>query len=675
MNKSIRGRHHTFFVPLAAMAIFAFCVNVSSAYALRVALPVPSSGLVVTDSGGYRWDINQYGAIQYGTNNATFSSSQMMYINGSTFSPSQRSQNKKGDTFRVSGQINGVFVTRTVYINIKEKYARYVESFQNSGTNNLSISAMIRTQCNSRAGWIVTDAGRSLSGTLNKKEYGFIAGQTSTSRKAIVVCYGTKGGKIKPTVNNNNNYRIDATFQLSIPRGKTVSVMYTIAQRDLRSPPSGRALANVFKPLKSSKVKKGIPSKVSRTIVTHGGFSAAVGGLTSISESLGVEPTGDSDLLVIAESTVIKGKAECEKVVIKTDLGQAEFKLEQIAALTGTKFGQRLHRIYLRDGQVVIGELNLVGLKFRRLDNTAMPLTGKSLDRLVLKALKTDGKPAPSIGSFMDVLGGHRLGVSSTASLTFAFETPWGRVTVQRDDIAEMRYAESSQPGRVVLLKDGSRFFAFLRGAALKVKTTIFGEKDVHPAQIRALRDAQPRKSDDDDDDELEIKDASVSLSGENLVAGRIDAQVINLISAGTVIPFPPREIRRLINVSDEEGEAEFNGGTIFRAEGWSGDIVTGRIKEKVLPIRVNGQVVHVPTRDLIEATQPTPIVTDAERAEFAKAIRDLASVKWTVREEATRRLKLKALKAKRQLEQTLKQTRDEEVKKRIETILDGIEE
>ncbi|MDH3583762.1 MAG: hypothetical protein OER86_06065 [Phycisphaerae bacterium] len=634
---------------------------------------VPATWSAKVDAAGFSWDINQYGAIAKGTN--VFNSANVLLIGGSQFSGQQRQMSRDGQEYVISGVHKNVKVTRQIRLDAKSAVVRYIDSFHNPGSASMSIVAMVRTQLNSSTQWRVTDQGRPLAGALAKSEYGLAFGQPSNGRPAVLVVVGGPGGKIKPSVTNYSNYRFDFNYPLTIPAGKTVSIMHVIAQRNLAAVPAGKGLKDVFKPLKSVRLRKGMPLGLARTVVNfsfRGGLADSPSPLQTISEVLGVEPE-NTDVLVIGEDTRLKGSASAsEPLKVQTRFGSTDVDLATVAALTGSKFGGRRHRVYLRDGQILVGQVDATGLKFVTQSRQDVPLTLASLDRLVLQRRPDDGRVGPDIEGFVETLGGHRLAMQRDSSLALSFATPWGELELARSEVELVRPAEDQQPGQLIRLRDGSQFFGFMRGGGMDLKTLIFGDQKLLPAEIRSFSDVRVVRA-NGDEDEPELSLPTVTLVGENTLTGRIDAAELHFLTLGHLIPIKPALIRQLTSLDDED-ELEDAGFVSFQAELWDGGTVTGRLKEAVLPIRISGHVFHVPARDILEATSPSPIIPDAVRTEIARLIRQLGSVQWNQREQATTKLEEYGLLARPQLEQVLRQTQDPEVRRRVQTLLDGIE-
>ena len=89
--------------------------------------------------------------------------------------------------------------------------------------------------------------------------------------------------------------------------------------------------------------------------------------------------------------------------------------------------------------------------------------------------------------------------------------------------------------------------------------------------------------------------------------------------------------------------------------------------------MRGGGTVLRVPTREVTDVFVPSPTVPEGLRDKIAKLVRDLGDPGWEKREAASRELGELGAMARAQLEETLKQSTDAEVKRRAQALLDAI--
>ncbi|MFW6164306.1 MAG: hypothetical protein ACODAJ_16170 [Planctomycetota bacterium] len=635
---------------------------------------VPANFQSKTDALGFRWDLSSDGSMRDHQHNA-FNQLARLYVNGNNFSSSRQLMTPNGEEYVLTQRMGSVQVTRRVRVDTPLGICRYVESFRNLGSGPAPVSVMLRTYLGSNCQSVVTNRGTANPSSLGKKECGFIAVQQGGHRPSVLFFLGTPRSQIRPSIMNNNNYDFRITYSTVVPPGKTVALCHAYGQRRFHAATDPKALAKLFKPLQGRKWLRDLPRDARRAIVNLRGFGylAEVAPELHTLKSLGIEPA-HTDVLAFRERTRLQGKAACDKLAVTTRYGKKELAFERVAALVG---GARLGRggqVFLRDGRVLSGTLDARGLRFAMNSGLTMDLQPETVDRLVLQAQPDDGKPAPDVTVFIETFEGHRLAVRQPGgkAARFTLRTPWGRIEVPAGDIRWARLPEGGQPGHLVALKDGSRFFAFLDGPPVELHTLTFARQKVRPADIRTVsaagEDAQP------DEEPEEITQPHVVLSGGSILVGRVALPKLHLLSAGEVIPVPPSQVRTLHNLAEDQG-VPADRSAMFEAELWGGGTAVGRLRELLLPVRVGGRVLKVPVRDVVDVKVPTPTVPEALRQKIAGLIRDLGHADWEARQAASRQLGKLGFMAKAQLTEASKHSTDAEIRRRARLLLEGMKE
>ena len=631
---------------------------------------VPATFTPKTDALGFVWDIDQQGAVAQGSNNC-FSNGFQIEVNNNSFSPTQSMMTPDGSEYVLTGNVNNgnsnLEVTRRVRVDVKNSTVRYVDTLRNVGGTPTQATLQITCQMSNRVQTIVSDQGAAGGLTLGPKESGLLAIRSANQQQPAIVFYlADASAKLKPTIRNNSNYRLDFSYSLSLNAGDAMSVVYGAGQRTQAVVPDPKGLAALFAPFKSAKFTLGISGKDRKAIVNLGtGGPMLVGAgdapaLAAPLDRLNVE-RGPSDVLAIGEETRLRGSASCQALTVASEFGPVQVPFEKVAAIRG---GPRDGCLYLRDGQALGGKITAQELKFTVSTGTAIPLNIGGLDRLVMRT-GADDAPAAGVWGWVETFGGDRLAVVPDASFRVRVITPYGPREISPDDLLSMAApAEEGTLGYRVVLKDGSRFFALLDGGGLEVKTALFGVRKIPAGELRALVAVQSRPKTDDDADKPDK--AQTALAGDQLLSGSIDLAELHFVTAGDVVPISPATIKTLRNTADEK-----NPAAGFVAEIWGGGTVAGALREAVLPVRTGDAVQMVPAQDLLEATLPAPAVSDNLRDKIANLIRDLGHPEWEKREAASRDLGELGAMARAQLSETVKQTADPEVRRRAQSLLD----
>jgi hypothetical protein len=625
-----------------------------------------------TDSQGFRWDIGPNGYIQTGTN-SSLSQALTLSVNNSSFSSSQRMMTANGDEFVLSGRVSNVDVTRRIKIDMKAAAARYVEVLQNpTAAPMTAIVKLSTTMSRGQLQAVTTDSGMPLGSLLGPKDDGVIGlAQPNQGGVSCLFYLAESKSKVKPAIQNESNYRLSFTYTLTIPAGKTVAIMHGMAQRNLNSPPDSKTAAELFKPFRSRSWASDLPGDIRGSIQNGSGFRFSIGNdeiPTASLDSLDVEP-GVSDILAVGERTRLRGVAACSRLSVKTRFGAYVVPFDKVAAIAGEQSARGGSRVFLRDGQVLCGSLELTDLRFAMNTGVEMKLTGEHLDRLVLHKDAQDGQLADNVFALLVTSDGNRLALVSAQRPSLAAATPWGERSIPLDEILRIS-SDPEQIGHWLRLKDGSRLFAFWGGTSMSVQTQIFGVQKFDARQVHSLAAAHVKAPDFEQRSEISVP--HFILAGENVLVGRVDQSTIHFMISGQQVPVLSNQIRVMRNLS-REAETTSGSASIFEAELWDGGNISGALEELVLPVRSADRVFSVRVKDIEEVRVPSPTVPDTMRVKIAQFLRDLGDPEFAKREAASKGLAETGYLAKSQLNEALSQVTDPEVHRRVQKLLDDL--
>lgn len=643
---------------------------VPSAFAQsRAAALRPASWTPLNDSAGFIWDIQQQGHVNRGTNNA-FSSGMVLTVNGSGFSSTQQNMTSDGREFILVGRANNIAVSRRIRVDPKGSGARWVDSFTNPTAAPLSVQIMYQTSLNNQS-QVVTERGGALGPTLSEKDRGFMAIQMQNNYPSVMMTLVGGRAKVRPTINNQSNYRFKVQYQLTIPAGETRSLITGLAQSNIRTPPTNqKARDAMFKPFTSRKFLRDIPRDVMRTVVNWSGGGGFVSGerpaIWTLPDDLDVEPIG-ADVLAIGEATRLKGKVSWDKLAIESAHGEVTLAVEQVAAIAGPRYLGGHSRVYLRDGQIVAGKLAAEKLSFKMTAGNAVAIDPTRVDRIVLGAKPDDGKMDPAAVAMVDTFAGDRLALGKASRLNLAAITPWGTRQLQLDSLRWLAVRAEERAGYEVVLDDGSRFFTLFDSNSVKLHSNLFGSIDVPATRIRYLTTEATPKS--NDEDAPEIDQPYVLVEGDQIIVGTIDQPELPLMTPAGLIPLKPGQVRSL---KRDSSDVKAGQPVTFIAELWDEGTASGTIDARALPVRVGDQVWQIPPSSIVEIVSPKPQLSDEQRAQIVNLIRTLGDPEWSKREAATTALGELGALAEPLLSQALRHTRDPEVRQRVEQLLEN---
>jgi hypothetical protein len=206
---------------------------------------------LLTDMGGYRYDLNCQGEIYDGSTNAydtamTLSVSGVLFpcASGATPSPDGRTTGFGPFSF-----VNAVSVTRSVFVPADASFARYVESFTNDTAAPITLRVQLGSQLGSNWNTEMVVSPASTGGTYMVTDNG--NGGDGAFNPALGHVFAGAGATATPIVEFSSAWSPTQRWQLTIAPGQTASLMHFQVQRTLRADARAQAeaLANLTDPV------------------------------------------------------------------------------------------------------------------------------------------------------------------------------------------------------------------------------------------------------------------------------------------------------------------------------------------------------------------------------------------------------------------------------------------
>ena len=485
------------------------------------AISFSSGYYILQDGGGYRWDFQYYGNVYSGTNYA-YSGGMYCQINGSNFQAPGRSgwTNKAGDEIEM-GPIsrNGLSITRRMKVYKDRPMARWLEIFENPTSAPITVQIAMYTCTNYTISQTTTSSGAAAFGD---KDIGFRVRTQGGNSPPTLHIVTSKRAKIRPTVQIQSN-QIYVRYSLTVPPKKTVILCHFESQnRDVK------AHDKLMKKFPSYKLLKDLPGSV-RSMIVNMNAGGGIGGVD-------LERSETSDSLILKSGDPIFGDVKNTTFKLRTLLGELDLPADRIVGMAGGS--GRSVRFVLLDGQVVSGELvdptlqvdldgdGILRIPFDKIAQWSFRVSSSNPNEekfggayIVLRTgdrLRFDPKAleiklltrhglvsleAPHLFELtMDnpgnavhravFLNGSRLGGFLEPD-TLKLKLSLGKtVTVSRDMVAQMRFAEEEKPDSTltrVVLTNGDELFGSLTAGKFKL-TTDFGKIGVDPSRVKTMK-------------------------------------------------------------------------------------------------------------------------------------------------------------------------------------------
>lgn len=569
----------------------------SSAQSRRSEQLVPASFSQVTDVNGNPWDVQTNGRIGNGYNDC-FDGAMYLRVNGTEFQASSRLMRASPREYVLSSSLGSVKVTRRILIDTQRGAARYLDIFENLKAGTVSLNVQLRTMLGGSCQQVVNSAGQPFSGVFGKKDSGLCAIHSSY-RPCVYFLVADPRSKQKPTVSVQSNRTFMMNYNLKLKPRKSISLLHVIAQRRNLSASGVAAVAKQF--FDRRPVEMQIPKPLARTVcnfrfgpVDYFDAGPLLQPVMDLSDYLGVA-RGEGDFLVLGDEARFKGQLQGTRFLVKTRFGQTAVPLEHVAMLIGGNGVSRRMQLFLRNGEVILGDIATDGdFVFRGEQGLDVQLRPESLDVLLMRTNKeTDGKADDDASAIITTQEGLRLAARNPQETKLELATAWGPLNVSLSDLGRLWIEEDPVPTFRVLLSNLSNLPLLPAGDDLVIDTRRWGKVRLKFSEVNRIVNLKLKGTGGEEDEQNESRVPFCLLAGETKLAATIDLKLLPVTTATGVAQVDVSSIRRLARSETDDA--------IFVAVLDNGEEMTGTIPLRFLPVRMGGQVWRVPLQQFLE--------------------------------------------------------------------------
>jgi hypothetical protein len=406
--------------------------------------------------------------------------------------------------------------------------------------------------------------------------------------------------KVTPATKASDS-SINFTCTVTAPPNKSVSLLHGIGQRPVINLQSVEMLGGLSRLVRSQDFVLNIPAELRDTI----GNGSPIAESDEPTESL-LQPMmelanrskverGKADTLVLINDSTLPGNVSGSELAVKTRFGSTTIPLDKVLALAGGGEFQNASRVFLRNGEIITGDIEAKNLVFHADNGLVFQLDTRQLTVLIMHTDPADGKPPPDVIAYVETHLGMRLAVqakSPQAALEVA--TAWGRLSIPLADIDQLKLNREPQPVHRLALKDKSRLSVILRGGEMALSTTRFGAVKMMPAEIVGVSAARREAEKEDEPRETGKNPDAVTaphfqLPGDNVVVGVFDMATIEIITSAGTTPVKTASLRNM------EKAAELKNANSFQLAFADGTRLAGRLALPMVAIRTSHGVLEAP--------------------------------------------------------------------------------
>jgi hypothetical protein len=593
---------------------------------------------VMTDGGGYRWDVQYYGTVYRGTDYAYYGGAMYLKINGSNFQSPNYSgwANKSGDEIELGPWNNrGLQIYRRIKVYKDRPMARWLEVFENPTSAPITLQVAIYGSHSYGIKQTTTSSG---SGVFGAKDFAFMIRNGRANSPPTLHVVTSKRAKLRPSVQIQSN-QIYVRYNLTVPARKTVIICHFESQNRDAS-----AHAALMKKFPSYKLLKDLPGSV-RSMIVNMNAGGGIGGVD-------LERSETSDAVILKSGDPIFGSVKNAEFKVKTLLGEMNLPSARIIGMAGGR-GKTV-RFVLLDGQVVSGAL---ADKTLQLDLDGGGLLRIPYDKIAQWSYRiTAERPNDEAfgGPHIILRTGDRLGFDPK-DLNIKLLTRHGLVALEAEQLLELTMDNAGNAVHRAVFLNGSRLGGFLEPEQLQLKLKLGKTVTISRDMIAQMRFTEEERPD--------TTLSRVVLTNGDELFGTLAAGSFKLTTDYGSVDIDPSRVKSMKFRPEDLGRTTVGM--------WAGSVLKGRLGKSQIAFEISPRtVLNIYAGQFVSIECPLPMPPTAARAAVEKLIAQLGAESYEDRQKASKKLLSMGKSISPMLKKHLANS-DPEVRQRIEDLLE----
>ncbi len=595
----------------------------------------------LNDGQGFPWVIHQYGYESSGRNNV-FSNAMYLNLSGSGFTVSSNRARLSDDAREVEvGPCNrsGVNCYRRIRIYRNHGLARWVDIFENTSNQNVTLELRYGTVVNTSLAKVQrVEVG---PGRGRGAEGGIIAQPDTGNYPPFAHLVFNKGAALKPHAfeTRQNNNRLDWTYRLEIPAGKSAALCHFAIQGDDTAKLTSRL--ERFRPWT---YLEDLPAELVGSILNFRVASHPAAML---------ERSEDHDTLVKLDGKTVHGQILPEPYRIRTLFGKVVLPPDRVLGVVRLSRELETVLVLLDDGQAVAGTLDRETIRLE-------PTTGGEQSYPISHLLQwssqiSRGKPArPSFrGPRVQLDSGDLLRLDPQ-SLSLALRTVDSMLQLDPAHLHRVRIQAGGKPTHRVIFANGSTLSGMVLGPTFSARLDLGFDLEVPLAKVRQIQ-FTPQIEPNDLLTQLTLAD------GEELYV-QLENEPLELTTSFGQARIHPESIQDLYSLTQQRAVLKIWNGSTFR-----GRLANAQLRVQIVP----GPWLQLDLDRLSQLHRPHALPPREIVDQVARLVESLDAPSYEKRQEATDKLKQMGQAIRPLLQRHKKQTSSLEVRNRIEDILE----
>ena len=386
---------------------------------------------VLTDSKGYRWDIENDGGVENGTNYVYDDSMLLQFPNAGQFYCQTAWTDADGDEIELGPYaVGNLRVYRRVRVYKDRPLARWLDIIINDTGEAIEQRVAIRMETNNNI-----RARGTTDGDANwEAEDWYLTTETYNNNSPMllsIVCDPNEA-PLRPNVEYSGSYVNYLYYNLTIPARQAVVLCHFESQAN--TPAEYRAIVENFN---INELLSDLPGSVRRLIVNF-----RVGGLWN---DVHLSRSDKADLVVLTNGDQIFGTIENPQFELTAFFGNVTVPAEQLIGMAVRPDAGGLATVALADGQILCGQIQPDHLEVTLSTGGQLQIPLRRVDQWSFKIDDARPSDVDFAGPVALLRTGDRVAFDPAGTQLELF-TAYGKVPVRGQDLLEVRF---DNPGNV----------------------------------------------------------------------------------------------------------------------------------------------------------------------------------------------------------------------------------
>jgi hypothetical protein len=564
----------------------------------------------MTDGGGSVWNLQPYGCVGSGNNNA-YSGGMYLHINGNNVvARGQGWSNEAGDEVEIGPMPGRVVAGLQIYRRIKvykdASLARWVDIFQNTSSQPVTFSARIYTNFNWQMGRMITNSG---GATFGEKDWAMVtetgAGQGNNIPSTMHIV-GDKKSKLRPRVMAQNN-TLTYDYTLTVPAGGTTLLCHFESQNQ-----SVDALTKDMQDFKAAKYLKDLSSRARSLIANFPGG----GGPGEVE----LERSESADTVILAEEDPIYGTVQNESYSLQTLLGALTLPAEKVVGMASSPGEEDAVRFVLTDGEVISGRSPGTKITLGLPSGGQLEIPLAKIKSWSYRISKKRPDEFAATGPAVMLRTGDQLAFDPQGT-KLTLRTRYGPVDLKADELLEVVLDNPANGVHRAVFLNGSHLAGLLEPDKIALTLKLGQKLEVPRDMITRVRFAAEEKADDGL--------CQAVLSNEDELWGTLLDANLTLTTQYGAVDLQPNSIKTFSFTASQPGRV----AVVL----WDGSVLRGQLKQEELEYRLQpGPTLKLPVAQIVSIARSKILPPDDIRKKVEKAVGMLGAESFKDRQTAT---------------------------------------